>query len=406
MYRGSTGHFFNNYLSDIVDASEIRAGTCVRMEKNYYENFHYAIYTPSESKGYVEMIDNYLDGTQSRAYPGSCTANIPYSYSSVLTTNAQDVKSLVIQYSGVGKIGEDCNGEILGGAFLDDCGTCVGGSTGKQPCYVDCNGVEDGTAILDECGVCSGGNTGVTPCPGAIQGEDFCTADGTADSNNPGYIGDGFLNLINASGSSVNWYITSTSAQTVTIEIRYANGESSARGMNVLINGAIQTSISGNVSGGWSNWISETVSLNLNQGVNTITLTATDDGGGPNIDALIFKSEGLSNGSCGADCNGVIGGSAYFDNCNICVGGNTGEIDCINKTIELKTGWNLVGYTHENSTDVSVALSSIWTYVEIIKDFEGFYLKDNPSSFNSLQQLYWGKGYWIKVNANSKLNWN
>src|SRR5262249_20590046 len=54
MYRGAVGHFFNNYLVGATDASEIRAGTCVRIEKNYYEALHYSIYTPSDSPGMTE----------------------------------------------------------------------------------------------------------------------------------------------------------------------------------------------------------------------------------------------------------------------------------------------------------------------------------------------------------------
>lgn len=107
MYRGSTGHFFNNYIYAAKSASEIRAGTCVRVEKNYYESFsENAIYTPNDARGYTERIDNYLSKSQSRPYPGNCTASIPYDYSSFLTTNTNDVKTLVTQYAGVGVIGQ------------------------------------------------------------------------------------------------------------------------------------------------------------------------------------------------------------------------------------------------------------------------------------------------------------
>ena len=48
MYRGAVGHFFNNYISGATDASEIRAGTCVRIEKTYYEPLHFSISSPTE----------------------------------------------------------------------------------------------------------------------------------------------------------------------------------------------------------------------------------------------------------------------------------------------------------------------------------------------------------------------
>ncbi|MEZ4805974.1 MAG: hypothetical protein R2815_00675 [Flavobacteriales bacterium] len=54
----------------------------------------------------------------------------------------------------------DCNGDFGGTAFLDNCGTCVGGNTGEVACTADCNGDFGGTAFLDNCGTCVGGNTG------------------------------------------------------------------------------------------------------------------------------------------------------------------------------------------------------------------------------------------------------
>jgi pectate lyase len=104
MYRGAVGHFFNNYLVGATDASEIRAGTCVRVEKNYYEALHFSIYTPSDSPGSTERIDNIEVSRTARAYPAACTADIPYPYATALTTTTADVKTVVPAGAGVGKI--------------------------------------------------------------------------------------------------------------------------------------------------------------------------------------------------------------------------------------------------------------------------------------------------------------
>ena len=104
MYRGSVGHFFNNYIVGATDATEIRAGTCVRVEKNYYEALHYSIYTTSDSAGSTERIDNVEVSRTSRAYPANCTADIPYPYADVLTGTTNDVKTVVPAGAGVGKI--------------------------------------------------------------------------------------------------------------------------------------------------------------------------------------------------------------------------------------------------------------------------------------------------------------
>jgi pectate lyase len=104
MYRGSVGHFFNNYVVGATDATEIRADTCLRVEKNYYEPLHYSIYTTSDAPGRSERIDNIEVDRSSRDYPDDCSADIPYDYSSVLTESTADVKTLVPSAAGVGKI--------------------------------------------------------------------------------------------------------------------------------------------------------------------------------------------------------------------------------------------------------------------------------------------------------------
>jgi pectate lyase len=104
MYRGAVGHFFNNYIVGAQDASEIRAGTCVRVEKNYYEALHYSIYTPSDAPGSTERIDNVEVSRTTRAYPANCTANIPYAYTAALTAMTNDVKTMVPLMAGVGKV--------------------------------------------------------------------------------------------------------------------------------------------------------------------------------------------------------------------------------------------------------------------------------------------------------------
>lgn len=103
MYRGSVGHFFNNYINGVptTEATFVVKDTCLRVEKNVYENVKYAIYS-GDVPGKAERIDNI--GSQSRAWPASCTVNIPYEYASVLTTTTSDVKTVVPAGAGVGKL--------------------------------------------------------------------------------------------------------------------------------------------------------------------------------------------------------------------------------------------------------------------------------------------------------------
>jgi uncharacterized protein (TIGR02145 family) len=50
----------------------------------------------------------------------------------------------------------DCNGDVDGTAYLDECGNCVEGNTGATDCSLDCEGTWGGTAVVDACGVCDG----------------------------------------------------------------------------------------------------------------------------------------------------------------------------------------------------------------------------------------------------------
>lgn len=67
----------------------------------------------------------------------------------------------------------DCAGMVGGVALVDECGVCVGGSTGRAPGATrDCNGDCGGDAFVDACGQCAGGLTGRDPedadaCPQA-----------------------------------------------------------------------------------------------------------------------------------------------------------------------------------------------------------------------------------------------
>ncbi len=73
---------------------------------------------------------------------------------------------------------------------------------------------------------------------------------------------------------------------------------------------------------------------------------------------------------------------------------------------KLKAGWNLVGCPVSGSTDIDVALSSVWANVVAVKNTESFYIPNNLPVLNTLTKLEWGKGYYVKVSANCELIWN
>ncbi|WP_440088906.1 CBM35 domain-containing protein [Streptosporangium sp. LJ11] len=65
------------------------------------------------------------------------------------------------------------------------------------------------------------------------------TCDGVIESNHAGFSGSGFCNAGNAAGAAAQFTVTAPAAGTATINIRYANGGTSNRPADVLVNGTV-----------------------------------------------------------------------------------------------------------------------------------------------------------------------
>ncbi len=116
-YRGGTGHMFNNYYVN-ADGSGInsRMGAKLRIENNVFENVGTGSMDGSgfaegpigsyysDSIGYWDVSNNrFINCKGNQPTTSTCSFSPPYNYSSVLTP-VDNVKSIVSQYAGVGKI--------------------------------------------------------------------------------------------------------------------------------------------------------------------------------------------------------------------------------------------------------------------------------------------------------------
>ena len=192
----------------------------------------------------------------------------------------------------------DCQGNIGGNAFVDECNVCVEGTTGKVACEQDCNGDWGGLAVADNCGVCIGGSNSNKACTGTIEAETACTYDGILlESKNEGFSGEGYVNTTNAIGAYVSWILDSDKNQSATISFRYANGGTTSRDGYITINGSAAESILMPSTGSWSAWEYASVNLALTQGTNNIIISATTADGLANIDLITF-SDGVVDGMC------------------------------------------------------------------------------------------------------------
>jgi hypothetical protein len=98
-----------------------------------------------------------------------------------------------------------------------------------------------------------------------------------------------------------------------------------------------------------------------------------------------------------ADCNGVAGGSAYLDSCNYCVGGNTGDTDCLAvvTSINNKTDSGLNIYPNPVHDQVNITGEfSNWT----LTDSKGAFIKEGTEKVIDVAALSPGV-YYLNVDG-------
>ncbi|MFY1674506.1 right-handed parallel beta-helix repeat-containing protein [Plantactinospora sp. WMMB334] len=115
---------------------------------------------------------------------------------------------------------------------------------------------------------------------------------GTIDSNWPGYSGSGFCNGANSTSGHLQFTASAATAGSATLSVRFANGGSTARAADLVVNGSTVRTLSFEGTGAWSSWATRTLTVTLNSGGNTIRLHPTTSGGLPNVDYLEVEAGG------------------------------------------------------------------------------------------------------------------
>jgi hypothetical protein len=117
--------------------------------------------------------------------------------------------------------------------------------------------------------------------------ENATISQGAAESDHAGFTGTGFVNYDNVTGSFVDLRVNVPQAGPTALRLRFANGTAVNRPMNIIVNGATAANLSFAGTGAWTNWVTVTITVNLNAGNNTIRATATTANGGPNLDHIM-----------------------------------------------------------------------------------------------------------------------
>lgn len=129
--------------------------------------------------------------------------------------------------------------------------------------------------------------TGMARADLVIQAEQG-NFEGKLSSDHSGYTGSGFVDLTNASGSSISWDFSITEAlPQALVVVRWANGKSDTRNMCVTVNDSVQLAdyFFGS-TGNWTVWKDDTLHLSLRKGRNVLSMRSLTSVGGPNLDKI------------------------------------------------------------------------------------------------------------------------
>ncbi|WP_412539382.1 YbhB/YbcL family Raf kinase inhibitor-like protein [Longispora sp. K20-0274] len=128
----------------------------------------------------------------------------------------------------------------------------------------------------------------VAASPGTdYQAENATIVGGVVEANHTGYTGTGFVNYDNAAGGYVEFTVNAATAGNHGLAIRYANGTTTDRPLDVSVNGqVVAPGISFPSTTNWDTWATRTVTAALTAGANTVRLTGSSAAGGPNLDKL------------------------------------------------------------------------------------------------------------------------
>src|SRR6266508_112120 len=119
------------------------------------------------------------------------------------------------------------------------------------------------------------------------EAENATISEGVVESNHLGFSGTGFVNYTNVIGSYVEFTVNASAAGNATLAIRYANGSTADRPMDIAVNGTtVAAGASFAPTGNWDTWATKTITAAVTIGSNKIRATATTAGGGPNVDFL------------------------------------------------------------------------------------------------------------------------
>ncbi|QDH78954.1 hypothetical protein FKX85_07855 [Echinicola soli] len=162
----------------------------------------------------------------------------------------------------------------------------------------DCNGVVDGTAYMDECGTCVGGDTGLQPCMTlTMESEASCYKSAMFDDRFEGYSDQGYLIMDKKTNGKIASSINTSMSQEVEVTIRYANGSGQYLSSDLIMNNSTRQ-LSYTPAASWEDWQELHLTLTLEEGENILEIKKMDGLGRANIDFIQITGVDLEATDC------------------------------------------------------------------------------------------------------------
>ena len=135
---------------------------------------------------------------------------------------------------------------------------------------------------------------GSDTCKTFIDGVNFVDIKGAKEATNTGFVGEGYANVDNETGSYVTYGVTAAKAGEYDLTIRFANGGSSARGYDIYVGDVLVVQgVSMGSTGGWTTWEAQTIKVPLEKGYSELKFVSTSKDGMANIDYVGWMSADL-----------------------------------------------------------------------------------------------------------------
>jgi hypothetical protein len=131
----------------------------------------------------------------------------------------------------------------------------------------------------------------LNPVTNRLEAEDAQISRGKVMTDHTGFSGTGFVDYVNELGGYVEWRLNAATAQNTRLTFRYSNGTAASRPLEIIVNGeTVDAGLGFSPTGDWDTWQTQSVTVALKAGANTIRARAISSSGGPNLDRLDYAA--------------------------------------------------------------------------------------------------------------------